>query len=82
MNFREAERISSCVMDRLRRERERQGLSLQKLGAISGVSRTAIGLIEKGKRNPSLLITLRLADAVGLDLADALKKSIPKRRRK
>ena len=82
MNFREAERISSCVMDRLRRERERQGLSLQKLGAISGVSRTAIGLIEKGKRNPSLLITLRLADALGLDLASVLKKSIPKRRRK
>ncbi len=69
-------------MDRLRRERERQGLSLQKLGAISGVSRTAIGLIEKGKRNPSLLITLRLADALGLDLASVLKKSIPKRRRK
>jgi putative transcriptional regulator len=67
----------------MQEERERQGLSLQKLGAISGVSRTAIALIEKGERNPSLMICLRLADALGLDLAEVLK-SVPakKTRRK
>jgi putative transcriptional regulator len=80
MNYREAERILSCVMDRMQEERERQGLSLQRLGAMSGVSRTAIGLMEKGERNPSLMICLRVADALGLDLADVLK-SVPEKKR-
>ncbi|WP_423136037.1 helix-turn-helix transcriptional regulator [Methylocella tundrae] len=38
----------------MEQERVRQGLSLQKLGTISGVNRTTIGLIEKGQRSPSL----------------------------
>jgi transcriptional regulator with XRE-family HTH domain len=81
MNYDEAEQILTCVMDRLQRERERQGLSLQKLGAISGVSRVEIGLIEKGERNPSLIICLRVADALGLNLGNVLKSAIDKSRR-
>ena len=63
-------------MDRLQRERERKGLSLQRLGAISGVSRVEIGLMEKGKRNPSLMICLRVADALGLNLGSVLRAAI------
>jgi transcriptional regulator with XRE-family HTH domain len=81
MDYDEADQILTCVMDRLQRERERQGLSLQKLGAISGVSRVEIGLIEKGERNPSLIICLRVADALGLNLGNVLKTAIAKGRR-
>ena len=81
MDYDEADEILTCVMDRLQRERERQGVSLQKLGAISGVSRTAIGMIEKGQRSPTLIICLRIADALGLNLGNVLKTAIAKKRR-
>jgi transcriptional regulator with XRE-family HTH domain len=73
MNYREAERILSKVMDRLKKERTRQGLSLQRLGALSGVDRTMIGKIEKGERSPTLIVCLRVADALDLNLHDVLK---------
>jgi transcriptional regulator with XRE-family HTH domain len=82
MDYGEAEEILTCVMDRLQRERERRGLSLQKLGAISGVSRIEIGLIEKGERNPSMIICLRVADALGLNLGNVVKTAIAESRRK
>jgi transcriptional regulator with XRE-family HTH domain len=81
MDYDEADKILTCVMDRMQRERERKGLSLQKLGAISGVSRVEIGLIEKGKRNPSLMICLRVADALGLNLGNVLKAAIARSKR-
>src|SRR5262249_36263886 len=46
-------------------KRERQGLSLKKLGAMSGVSRTAIEMIEKGQRSPTLIICLRICRCLG-----------------
>ena len=49
---------------------------------MSGVSRIEIGLIEKGKRNPSLIICLRVADALGLNLGNVLKTAIAERSRK
>jgi transcriptional regulator with XRE-family HTH domain len=82
MDYKEAERILSYVADKLEGERERQGLSLQKLGALSGVSRTAIGMIEKGQRSPTLVTCLRVADALGLDLEDVLKSARKTSRRK
>jgi transcriptional regulator with XRE-family HTH domain len=81
MDYGEADEILSCVMDRLQRERERKGISLQKLGAMSGVSRTAIGMIEKGQRSPTLVICLRVADALGLNLGNVLKTAIAESRR-
>ena len=81
MNHREAARILACVMDRLREERERQGLTLKRLGLISEISRIMIAMAEKGERSPSLIICLRLADALGLNLDDVLKEVRKKRRR-
>jgi DNA-binding XRE family transcriptional regulator len=46
------------------------------VGALSGISRTMIAMIEKGQRSPSLIICLRVADALGLQLGDVLN-SIP-----
>lgn len=69
-------------MKRLEQERERQGLSLKQFGALSGVERTTIGKAEKGQRSPSLLVCLRLADALGLRLGDVLNSIPAKKRRK
>jgi putative transcriptional regulator len=80
MDYEEAERILACVMQRLEQERNRQGLSQRKLSALSGVSRMAIGMIEKGQRSPSQIICLRVADALDLDLGDVLK-GVPKNKR-
>jgi putative transcriptional regulator len=80
MDYKEAGRILSCVMEILQAERKRQGLSLKKLGAMSGIHRTTIGQVETGKRSPGLVLCLRLADALGLDLADVLK-SVPAKKR-
>lgn len=73
MKYPEAEEILTGVVDRMRRERERRGLSQKKLAALSGVSRTAIVMIENGQRSPSLIICLRLADALGLRLENVLR---------
>lgn len=82
MKYSEADRILAFVMQRMQSERERQDLSLQKLGALSGVSRTAIGMIEKGERSPSLVVCLRVADALGINLGDLLNEVISVKTRK
>lgn len=73
MNHREAARQLAYVMDRLRDEREAQGLTLAQLGRISGISRIMIAMIERGERSPSLMICLRVADALGVQLWEVLK---------
>ncbi|MGB3540072.1 MAG: helix-turn-helix transcriptional regulator [Mesorhizobium sp.] len=81
MKYEEASAILAAVVEAFRSERDRQGLALQQLGERSGVSRTAIRMIERGQRSPSLLICLRIADALGLDLGDVLKKASRKARK-
>jgi transcriptional regulator with XRE-family HTH domain len=73
MHYAEADEILNGVVERLRRERERRGLSKKKLAALSGVSRTAIMNIENGNRSPGLVTCLRLADALGLRLENVLR---------
>ena len=82
MDYKESERILACVMAKLEKERKRQGLSLKKFGALSGVERTSISKAEKGQRSPSLSMCLRLADALGLRLGDVLNSVPAKKRRK
>jgi transcriptional regulator with XRE-family HTH domain len=59
--------------DRVRAERLKLGLSQEKLAFDSGLDRTYISAIERGKRNLSLLNIHRLAAAFGLPTADLLK---------
>jgi predicted transcriptional regulator len=82
MDYKEADRILSRVMATLRKERESQDISLRKLGAMTGLHRTSIGLMESGQRSATVVSCLRLADALGFDLADVLKGVTAKKRRK
>lgn len=45
----------------IRKQREKLGLSQEKLAERCGFDRTYISMLERGKRNPSLLNLLKLA---------------------
>ena len=55
----------------LRRER---GLSQEELAHRSDMHQTYLSGIERGRRNPSVLILSRLAAALGADLEDLTRK--------
>ena len=50
----------------IRRRREELGLSQEKLAFESAIDLTYLGGIERGRRNPSLLVLVRIAAALGV----------------
>ena len=70
------EAIRKEIIQLLRKERERQQLSKYAVAQRSGVSESMVGLIERGLRSPSLELILRLADGVGADLPEIIKKAL------
>lgn len=54
---------------RIRDRRQRLGLSQSALADVVGVNRRVIGELERGKPSVQLTIALRVAEAVGLDVA-------------
>lgn len=57
---------------RVRRNRERRGMSLTDLSRISGVSRGYLHLIEKGEQNPSQDKLVAIANALGVMVAELI----------
>lgn len=57
---------------RLRRARAARGLTQQELAEKAGLDRTYVGTIERGKKNPGLLIVNDLALALDENFADFL----------
>ena len=56
----------------LRKCRRHKGLSQEKLAELSSLHRTYVGAVERGERNISLDNMERLANALGVNLADLL----------
>jgi transcriptional regulator with XRE-family HTH domain len=57
------------VMDlQLRKWREKRGLSLRKLGALSGVHYVSLIRMEAGRLDPQLSTLLKLCSALGITL--------------
>ena len=69
------EALRSDIVRLLREERERQKLSKYVVAKRSGVSQSMLSLVERGLRNPTLELTLRIADGIGADLADIIQKA-------
>ena len=63
------------IIQLLKEERERKGLSKYFVAQQSGLSQQAIGYMEKGYRIPSLETVLRVAKAMNVDLAEIIKRA-------
>ncbi|HEX5504449.1 MAG TPA: helix-turn-helix transcriptional regulator [Thermomicrobiales bacterium] len=62
-------------MRALRDVRQRAGLTMEELADRAGVHRTYIGLLEQGKRQPTVDAAARIAEALGLRLSDLLRQA-------
>jgi transcriptional regulator with XRE-family HTH domain len=56
----------------LQKYRLARGLTLDDLSRMAGVSKSMLSQIEREKANPTIAITWRLANALGLDIAELL----------
>lgn len=55
--------------------RERQGLSLDELSRRAGVSKSMLSQIERAQANPTVAVVWRLAQALGVPLAELLQSA-------
>ena len=57
----------------VRRVRQAKGLTQEQLAFDAKIDLTYLGGIERGKRNPSLMVMARIADALSVRLVELLK---------
>lgn len=57
----------------VRRLRIERGLTQEQLAFEAGIDLTYEGGIERGKRNPSLMVMVRMAEALGVPPSEFLK---------
>ena len=57
----------------VRRLRQAKGLTQEQLAFESEIDLTYLGGIERGRRNPSLLVLVRIASALSVRPADLLR---------
>lgn len=73
-NYR-AEAITRRIAELLANERKKQGFSHQQLADAAGLHRSTISLIESGKRIPTILVCLKLAMALNVELEKLVKQA-------
>ncbi|HVK76283.1 MAG TPA: XRE family transcriptional regulator [Kofleriaceae bacterium] len=61
--------VAAAMGANLRRLRRRRGLSVERLAALAGVSRSTISDIERATKTPTVNVISRLATALGIDFA-------------
>jgi repressor LexA len=69
------EALRDEIVRLLRHERERRKLSKYAVSQRSGVSQSMLSLVERGLRNPTMELMLRIADGIGADLPAVIKKA-------
>lgn len=62
-------KLLADVGHRIREIRAAQGLNLEQMARLTGISAPALSLIETGKRDPRLTTLKRIADALRVPLA-------------
>ena len=69
--------IRALVGGNVRRLRNVAGLTQEALAEKTGLSSVYISEIERGRRNPSVLVMAEIAHALGADVRDLLKPVPP-----
>lgn len=64
--------LLTTISTNLKRLRTRQGHSLERLAKLAGVSRAMLSQIETGKSVPTISLLLKVADALGVPIANLL----------
>ena len=72
-----AEAVSRHVCRRIHQLRQERGWSLDVLSRASGVSRSMLSQIEREQANPTLAVTVRIASALGLSMAELVDQASP-----
>ena len=67
--------VSAEIIRLLKKERERQKLSKYAVAQRSGISQSMLSLVERGLRNPTMELMLRVADGIGADLSVVITKA-------
>jgi len=75
LGIRHYEAICDEIVRLLRHERVKRKLSNYAVSQRSGVSESMLSLVERGLRNPTLELTLRIADGIGANLPALIKKA-------
>lgn len=60
----------ACFGQLIHELRESKGISQERLSAISGLDRSFISMVERGKRNPTLVSIIKLSSALDVSLPD------------
>ena len=68
-----ADAINRHLGGRVKQLRTTKGWSLEALATASGVSRSMLSQIEREQANPTLAVTMRIAQAFGMPLGDLLE---------
>ena len=58
----------------VQKARRARGVSQEELAHLAEMHQTYLSGVERGKRNPSILVLDRIATALGLDIADLTKR--------
>ena len=70
MEASEADAVSAGRLgERVRELRRGRGLTLEELAELSGVSRAMISKVERGEKNPTLVVAAKLAEGLGVTLS-------------
>ncbi len=70
-----AEDVSRHVCRRIHQLRRDRGWSLDVLSRASGVSRSMLSQIEREQANPTLAVTVKIAGALGMSMAELVEQS-------
>ena len=63
----------AIVGTNVRKRRQAHGLSQEQLAFAAEIDLTYVGGIERGMRNPSVVVLARIAEALGVEPADLLR---------
>lgn len=74
MNIREAQTFSDAVVDQIKAEQLKQGLSNYALAKKTGLSETTLSYIFRHQRHPTLYTLKIITSSLQISLADVIRR--------